>query len=160
MLVNNTNDILIILLSISVWVNCISHIPKPKCREKEFLEFFPESDYWNLKFPGSEIPGLLYLTEKWLRKNQKVVLTSTGNSARKFHWLGISESPSEIWLSQDVEDVLISTGNSTRIFLRLGYSGWPGISGCHLYRNFRVPEAANGQILGGGYIPPHSLKNS
>ena len=125
MLVNNTNDVLILLLSISVCVSCISHIPKPKCREKEFLQFFPKSDYWNRKFPGSEIPGLLYLTEKWLRKYQEVVLTQTGNSARKFHWLGISESPSEIWLSQDVKVVLTSTGNSARKFHWLGISESP-----------------------------------
>ena len=86
-LVNNTNDILILLLSISVWVKLISQILKPNCREKEFLEFFRDSD---IPVPPPDIPSQPQILAK---SSSEVALTSIGKSARKFQGPGYSGSP-------------------------------------------------------------------
>ena len=116
-LVNNTNDILILLLSISVWVKFISQILKPNCREKEFLEFFRNSD---IPVPPPDIPSQPQILAK---SSSEVALTSIGKSARKFQGPGYSGSPtgyseatSGKLLSQDSEVALTSIGKSARRF--------------------------------------------
>ena len=71
--------ILILLLSISVWVKLISQILKPNCREKEFLEFFPD--------PDIPVPQLGYSgssPENWLSQVQKHYWLQSENQLGNF----------------------------------------------------------------------------
>ena len=103
------------------------------------------------EIPRAGISGPPELRKNWLRNCWKVVLASTGNCARKFQSTGFSGCTQKDTQETAKERRGFGSG-SNRIFwsdisiFRIFRA--TGISGCDLYRNFRVVEAANGQILG------------
>ena len=102
---------------------------KPKMQRRSGSGIVPGTGIFELEISRAGISGSPELHRKWLSQDWGMVLISTGNCARKFHFTGTSECTKK--------NIAETTKSRLRKCSDASQKLWSEIS---IYRNFRLPS--------------------